>query len=242
MICFGEFGKNRTGQKKSRAMNRQKSHVLEGLDGRVTCATCLKAEDLCVCSWIKPVATKTHVLILQHPQEPDKNLGSAQIAHLSLPKSTLRVGLSWPNLSAALGQEAKVKEWIVFYLGSVRPDKAAVDPPAPFLLSDRQGSLRAASSAVCRTIKGMVFLDGTWSQAKTLWWRNAWLLKLQRAVLAPPRPSLYCQLRKEPRPEGLSTIEAIALGLSSIEAKPEIEEALLQPFKKLLQAYRRRGV
>jgi len=53
-----------------------------------------------------------------------------------------------------------------------------------------------------------VLLDGTWSQAKALWWRNAWMLKCQRVILGPSRPSRYGQLRREPRRDGLSTIEA----------------------------------
>jgi hypothetical protein len=87
-------------------------------------------------------------------------------------------------------------------------------------------------------VGGLVVLDGTWSQAKALWWRNPWLLKLRRVVLSPARPSLYRTLRKEPRPEGLSTIEAIALCLSSIEGRPDLEEALLLPFRKLLERSR----
>jgi type I site-specific restriction-modification system R (restriction) subunit len=48
-----------------------------------------------------------------------------------------------------------------------------------------------------------VLLDGTWSQAKALWWRNAWMLKCQRVILGPKRPSAYGKLRKEPRQDGL---------------------------------------
>ena len=44
-----------------------------------------------------------------------------------------------------------------------------------------------------------MLLDGTWSQAKALWWRNAWMLKCQRVILGPKRPSRYGKLRKEPR-------------------------------------------
>ena len=59
-----------------------------------------------------------------------------------------------------------------------------------------------------------MLLDGTWSQAKALWWRNAWMLKCQRVILGPAQPSRYGKLRKEPRGDGLSTIEAAAMLLS----------------------------
>lgn len=41
--------------------------------------------------------------------------------------------------------------------------------------------------------------------------RNAWMLKCKRVVLAPKRPSRYGKLRREPRNDGLSTIEAAAM-------------------------------
>src|SRR5207245_1748202 len=63
---------------------------------------------------------------------------------------------------------------------------------------------------VLRRLEGVILLDGTWSQAKTLWWRNPWLLKLHRIVLNPVRPARLGRLRREPRREALSTIEAAA--------------------------------
>jgi len=81
-------------------------------------------------------------------------------------------------------------------------------------------------------------LDGNWSQAKALWWRNAWMLKCRRVILGPARPSRYGQLRREPRRDGLSTIEAAAMLVSRLEHKPEIETALMASFEKLLARYR----
>ena len=69
-------------------------------------------------------------------------------------------------------------------------------------------------------------LDGTWSQAKALWWRNPWVLKCKRVVLGPKRPSRYGAMRREPRSDGLSTLEAAALLLARLEGKPEIATSL----------------
>ena len=82
-------------------------------------------------------------------------------------------------------------------------------------------------------------LDGTWSQAKALWWRNAWMLKCRRVVLGPARPSRYGRLRREPRRDGLSTIEAAAMLLSRLEQKPEIETALHASFETHARAVSR---
>ena len=91
-------------------------------------------------------------------------------------------------------------------------------------------------------IEGVVVLDGTWSQAKALWWRNPWVLKAQRVVLNPKRASLYGVLRREPRREGLSTIEAVGLLLSRLEDRPEIETRLTENFQMMLTKLQASGV
>jgi DTW domain-containing protein YfiP len=84
----------------------------------------------------------------------------------------------------------------------------------------------------------VVLLDGNWSQAKALWWRNPWMLKCRRVILGPRLPSRYGKLRREPRRDGLSTIEAAAMLVSRLEARPEIEAALNASFERLLARYR----
>jgi hypothetical protein len=85
---------------------------------------------------------------------------------------------------------------------------------------------------------GVVLLDGTWSQAKALWWRNPWVLKCQRIVLNPRQPSRYGAIRREPRRDSLSTLEAAGLVLSRLEGKPDIETELAQSFERLLAELR----
>ncbi len=194
------------------------------------CTQCFKSADLCVCSWISPVATQTQFLILQHPKEPDHELGSARIAHLCLPHSVLKVGLSWPNLSVALGQQAKPSEWGVLYLGSGLKEK--INQPISFI--NRQGR----SILPPNPIQGFVILDGSWSQAKALWWRNPWLLKLKRVILSPTQKSLYQDLRKEPRKECLSTLESIVELLKFQKEPLESSKTLLQIFSELLNKKR----
>ena len=87
-------------------------------------------------------------------------------------------------------------------------------------------------------IDGIVILDGTWTQAKALWWRNAWLLKLHRAILVPAHPSLYRELRKEPRKECLSTLETIADTLDALGEEASVGQSLREVFKGLLNLRR----
>jgi DTW domain-containing protein YfiP len=97
----------------------------------------------------------------------------------------------------------------------------------------------ADPSAILAGLKGIVLLDGTWSQAKTLWWRNPWLLKLHRIVLDPPRPARLGRLRREPRRDALSTIEAAALTLRHLETGPEAADSLIAALERMMAAVRR---
>lgn len=201
-------------------------------EAEAACPRCGKPPALCVCADIEPVANQVALLILQHPQEQDVELGTARLAALSLAKATIRVGLSWPNLAAAVGRPAEPRRWGIVYLGSAR----AADE---LVAVDRAGEPLARQAATLAALEGVVLLDGSWSQAKALWWRNPWMLKSPRLLLGPRQPSHYGRLRREPRADGLSTIEAAGLALARLEGRPEIEAALLARFDALLAAYRR---
>jgi len=201
------------------------------------CPQCLKEDLLCVCDRVTPLETRHHVLILQHPQEPDKELGTARLTHLALRNSTMRIGLSWPNLARALGRAAVPGNWGVLYLGGQQPG-AQAGPAKPDRLIIRAKDRKVLPAEA--GLEGIVVLDGTWSQAKTLWWRNAWLLKLKRLVLHPSRPSLYGRLRKEPRRVCLSTIESVAETLDVLGEDPAIGEALRGHFAELLRKFQAR--
>ena len=57
-------------------------------------ARCGKPRALCVCDLLTPRETKSRVLVLQHPKEPDVDLGTAPLLARALPRCTVRVGLS----------------------------------------------------------------------------------------------------------------------------------------------------
>jgi tRNA-uridine aminocarboxypropyltransferase len=200
------------------------------------CPRCGKPLSLCVCAGIVPIDNRIALLILQHPQEQDKTLGTARLTALHFRNAVFRVGLSWASLAKALGRPADAQRWAILHLGSARA--ADVPPGREIAVVDKKGKPVADQDAALADIEGIVVFDGTWSQAKTLWWRNPWVLKAKRLVLRPRRPSLYGKLRREPRREGLSTLEATALALSRLEHRPEIEAALHASFARLLERYR----
>ena len=153
--------------------------------------------------------------------------------------------------------QAQSREWVVLYLGSrknmrgsdpvrmkailverqevfagaaqtsgTRPRAALTGASAHLIFLDPKGEWLVHPPDLSK-FQGLLVLDGTWHQSKTLWWRNSWLLRLQRAFLLPENRSLYHRVRKEPRRECLSTIEAVAYALEALSGEVQIKERLL---------------
>jgi DTW domain-containing protein len=201
------------------------------------CPRCLKPQPLCVCDSVTPIASRLSLLILQHPQEQDRALGTARRTTLHFKDAVLKIGLSWPSLAKALGRPvADPSRWAVLYLGSAKA--AELDTDAEIVAINRKGEVEEHQRGILAGIEGVVLLDGTWSQAKALWWRNAWMLKCQRVILNPKQPSRYGRLRREPRRDGLSTIEAAAMLIAGLEKRPEIAATLNASFERMLARYR----
>jgi DTW domain-containing protein YfiP len=201
------------------------------------CPQCRKPMPLCICDSVTPIESRISLLILQHPQEQDRALGTARLAALHFKNAVVKIGLSWPSLAKALGRPvADPARWAVLYLGSAKASD--LDTDADIVALTRKGEASDHRRAILSAIEGVVLLDGTWSQAKALWWRNAWMLKCQRVILNPKQPSRYGALRREPRRDGLSTIEAAGMLISALERRPEIAATLNASFERMLTRFR----
>ena len=199
------------------------------------CERCGKSPGICICDRIVVTPTRMKVLVLQHPREPREDLGTARLLEMSLPSCKVVVGLSWPSLSAALGEEASPRAWGVLFPGkhaSSEPTDGTESLPGVSAVDSHGRPVRP------QDLEGIVLLDGTWSQAKTLWWRNPWLLKLARLSLRPTEASMYGRLRREPRREWVSTLEAAADTLVWAGEDPSTRLSLRRVLRTLLQRYR----
>lgn len=193
-------------------------HQDKKIDRKSACPECFRPFPQCFCGRLSIQKNTIQVLILQHPQEQYKLLNSARLANKALDKSVLRVGLSWRNIRHALGEDADPKEW-----------------GALFLQTNREGTGNALEIFDAKRrpvnpaphLKGLVAIDGSWKQAKALWWRNPWLLRLNRITLNPLHRSLRAQVKRE----GLSTIEAVALALECLGEDKNISGYLIEQYE-----------
>ncbi|MEZ0310692.1 MAG: tRNA-uridine aminocarboxypropyltransferase [Myxococcota bacterium] len=191
------------------------------------CPTCGKPLNVCVCDRSAPQDTRLRIVVLQHPQEQDVTLGTARLLPTNLKRAKVVVGLSWRSLNAALDDEVDPARWAVIF-----PRKGTAQGKGTRVV-DKGGVVVPA-----KRIQGIIVLDGTWSQAKTLWWRNAWLLKLQRIVLEPREASIYGAMRREPKREFVSTLEAVADTLVALGEPEAVRDHLRRVFRTMLQRVR----
>ena len=185
------------------------------LEPRPRCERCRRPTSVCYCAAIPTLPTRTRVVILQHPRERDVPIGTARMATLCLPHSELHVGVHWgehAGLRAALGDPARPP--ILLYPGPGARDILTEPPRGPVTL---------------------VVVDGTWSQAKSVVRDNPILHALPRYAFATPEPSHY-RIRREPRAEYVSTIEALMHVLGVLEEDPAAFRALLAPFHAMVDA------
>jgi DTW domain-containing protein YfiP len=182
---------------------------------RAMCARCRRPAIVCYCAALPHLPTRTRIVILQHPRERDMPIGTARMASLCLPAAELHVGVRWGEhapLTAALADPARPP--ILLYPGPGARDVLAEPPPGPVTL---------------------VVVDGTWSQAKTVVRDNPILHALPRYAFAAPEPSQY-RIRREPRAEYCSTIEALMHVLGVLEGEPARFRALLAPLTAMVDA------
>lgn len=178
---------------------------------RPACARCQRPLSLCLCALIPRLASRTRVLLLQHPSERRHPLNTARLAALGLVNAQLEIGEKFPELPLWLhGHEP----WLLF----PGPEALPVD--------------RLPSVVTVESKRLLVIPDGTWRKARLLLHANPLLAALPRLTLPPGPPSRY-RVRKAPAPEALSTVEAVVAALNVLEA-PARFDALLAPFEALI--------
>lgn len=198
-------------------MTGTRAQPIDEADPRVggrRCWTCFKPRVLCVCARVPRVENRTEITILQHPRERFHAIGTARIAELGLSRGRILRPHSPVERSLAV---------------SFAP------PPRTGLLFPHRRALDLAELDPAARPRGLIVLDGTWGQASKLYRANAWLAALPHYSLSPSEPSRY-RIRREPRPNFISTIEAVVAALRILEPETEGFDALLASFDEMIDA------
>jgi len=178
---------------------------------RALCDRCRRPVRACWCGHLRPIESRTRACFLQHPREGRVAIGTARMAHLSLPNSELHLGVSFEHHPRVRELAAEEGTALLF------PGEGALDPAA----------LRG------RPPTTVIVVDGTWSQARKVIKQNPFLQSLPRLAFTPERPSNY-RIRAEPSAECVSTIEALVHLLGALEGAPARYRPILEAFDRMI--------
>lgn len=175
---------------------------------REVCLRCRRPREVCWCEHLVPRPTRARVVLLQHPREAKVPVGTARMAHLSLPNSELHTGVVFEQLPRLAELAARPGTFLLF------PGETARDP----------------AQLAPGELEHLVVIDGTWPQARKVLKQNPTLQRLPRLGLVPRRPGNY-RIRKEPTADSLATIEAVVELLGVLERDPDRFDEMLRAFE-----------
>lgn len=186
-------------------------------ENRPTCWQCIRPESHCHCKLISPFFGQCNTVILQHPREKKRFYSTAKLITQWIRNCKLVRGVAF-NQTAIVDLFPNTKLAVLFPRGNAVPASA-------IHLSDATT---------------VIVIDGTWSEAKKMYRENTWIADLPHVSLSPLLRSRY-RIRKQPRPECLSTIEALAYmfieNSSSRRQKDAIYMNLLEGFDRMVDTH-----
>lgn len=164
------------------------------------CPHCLLRREDCLCADLHKMANTTPVLVVRHNLERHKPSNTVRLAALCLHNIRV-VDHGQPHVPPL--------------------DMAALLAPGAALLFPDRDPWPADRPAPTQ----LVVVDGSWRQARKMVQSLAGLWQLPRfSLVGGPPPGR--RLRTPPHPDGMSTVEALALALGVLDG-PRVQEHLL---------------
>jgi len=151
---------------------------------------------------------KTRVLVVMHYVEALRSTNTGRLVARMIPGATLRVRGALDTQHSVSEEAPAGRRLVLFPADGAR------------LLDPRD----AGDDLV------LVVPDGTWTQARRIHRRDPAARGAEAVMLPPQDPSEY-GLRRNPRPGGLCTLEAVAAALGVLEG-PAVEAALRVGFAR----------
>ena len=181
------------------------------MNKRAFCNQCNKALSACICQWIEAIDNTYFLTILQDPSEQNKAIGTARILDLSLARAKVIVGERFDSNDFDLNNT-----FLVF------PDEQ----------SESIEGLHKKQKI--NEYTQFILLDGSWKKAYKLLMTNPFLQALPKLAINVADKSTY-RIRKSPREDGLSTVEAGYYLLSELESNKDKFTPLLKVFNHMIE-------
>ena len=183
------------------------------MNARAFCYRCHKAQSVCVCDSIPVVDNATEVIVVQHPRERHHPIGSLRFARLGL--EHCRISVAEPQADGGL--MAKIEF-----------------PEGAMLLYPGADAIELETLASADRPKHLVLLDGTWTTVRKLLDGDSRLRALPKVRMTPAIEQRY-RIRREPRGECMSTLEAMVSALALLEPERDAQwEGLLSAFDRMI--------
>ncbi len=175
---------------------------------RQLCQHCGYPAITCVCDAISVIKNRVQVIVLQHPSEEKEAKNTVRLLALSLQNIRIIRGETPEDFAS---------------LQDLPTDSSA-------LLYPHHEALAMESAPNTKGLTHLIVLDGTWKKAYKLYQMNPWLAKFPALCFADVPLNRYA-IRKAPRTDSLSTLEAVGYALSLSEGlDPTPLQSLLARF------------
>ena len=190
------------------------------------CDQCAKAEAACLCAWIEQQDNQLAVLVLQHPDEINKAIGTARLVELGLKRARVVSGLGIveADAMAVLAGLSAFKPLLLY--------PKALSESLPHFVLDFETE-HFSVSPLLNAYDSLILLDGTWRNTRELLHVNGWLKTLPTLAIKHSESSRY-RIRQAKQAGALATIEAVAKVLSVLDETHQAEQLLL-PFEKMIE-------
>ncbi|XP_015280481.1 PREDICTED: DTW domain-containing protein 2 [Gekko japonicus] len=185
---------------------------------RCECGRCGRPQKVCLCPFlpVNPLKVSTCLYIIQHPAEESRVLRTVPLLAACLPEEKCRVLIGrrfnedkYPELAYV----CRNPNTLVLYPGAGAANLEEVEFSSP-------------------NPRVIVIIDGTWSQAKDIFFKNS-LFRIPKQVQLRTSLSSQYVIRTQPTNSCLSTLECAAIALAIMEKNDYIKETLLRPLQAL---------
>ncbi|XP_042643895.1 tRNA-uridine aminocarboxypropyltransferase 2 isoform X1 [Tyto alba] len=191
---------------------------VERCERRPECGSCSRPQKVCLCPFlpIHPLKVSTCLYIIQHPAEESRVLRTVPLLAACLPPDKCKI---------LVGRRFSEDRY---------PELAAVcrNPSTLILYPGAEATNLEDVAVMSSSPSVIIIIDGTWSQAKDIFYKNS-LFRLPKQVQLKTNISSQYVIRTQPTNTCLSTLECAAVALTIIEKNESIQETILRPLQAL---------